>query len=543
MRFPLFALLSGLAVSVAAAPDLAQRLARWRPVEMPLDSSRLSVRERQMVGKLVDASRLLGDIYWRQSDPEGLQLYKSLDGSKDPRDRKIRRLLMINGGRFDLLDGNRPFVGSEPMPPGHGFYPKGLTRADIERYVKDHPGKKAEIYSPYTVVRRQGGELAGIPYHVEYREYLEPAAKDLREAAGLSDDKAFANFLRLRAAALLTDDYYASDLAWLDLKDPKFDVIFAPYETYLDELLGVKTSYGAAVLIRNDAESRKLEAWRQFIPDIQEALPLPAADLPSKRGHASPMEVVDSPYRGGDLRHGYQAVADNLPNDPRIHEQKGSKKIFFKNFMDARVNYIILPVVKRLMRPEDAARVSGDGYFAGTLMHEIAHGLGPAYARRNGRRVDIREAIGPLYSGLEEAKADAVGMYGLQWLAAHGKVPTSELAQDYASYVGGLLRTLRFGTGEAHGVAETMEFNYLRSTNVITYANGRFGVDCANMPGAVAALAKELLEIEAAGDAARAERWFRQYSRVAPELSKALASVSDIPVDIDPIFSFPDRIR
>ncbi len=543
MRFALLAMLSALAVSVAAAPDLDRRLARWRPVQMPFDSSGLSASERQMVGKLVDASRLLGDIYWRQSDPEGLQLYKSLAGSKDPGDQKIRRLLMINGGRFDLLDGNRPFVGSEPMPPGHGFYPKGLTRAEIERYVKENPGKKAEIYSPYTVVRRQGRELVGIPYHVEYREFLEPAAKDLREAADLSGDKAFANFLRLRAAALLTDDYYPSDLAWLDLNNPKVDVIFAPYETYLDELLGVKTSYGAAVLIRNDAESRKLEAWRRFIPDIQEALPLPADDLPSKRGQASPMAVVDSPFRGADLRHGYQAVADNLPNDPRIHEQKGSKKIFFKNFMDARVNYIILPVAKRLMRPEDAARVSGDGYLAGTLMHEIAHGLGPAYARRNGLHVDIREAIGPLYSGLEEAKADAVGMYGLQWLAGRGKVPASDLTQDYASYVGGLLRTLRFGTGEAHGVAESMEFNYLRSMNAITYANGRFGVDYAKMPGAVAALAKELLEIEATGEAARAERWFKQYSGVPPELAKALASVSDIPVDIDPIFSFPDSVR
>jgi hypothetical protein len=195
------------------------------------------------------------------------------------------------------------------------------------------------------------------------------------------------------------------------------------------------------------------------------------------------------------------------------------------------------------MRPSDSARVSGEGYFAGTLMHEIAHGLGPAYARRNGRRVDIREAIGPLYSGLEEAKADAVGMYGLEWLARHGKLPPAELTEDYASYAGGLLRTLRFGAGEAHGVAETMEFNYLRSRNAITFANGRFGVDYARMPAAVAALAKELLEIEATGDAARAERWFKQYSAAPPELAKALASVGDIPVDIDPIFSFPDRPR
>src|SRR5437667_4573994 len=235
--------------------------------------------------------------------------------------------------------------------------------------------------------------------------------KALREAAALSDDQAFAEFLRARADALLNDDYFKSDLLWMDLQDPKFDVIFAPYETYLDDVLGVKTSYGASVLVRNEAESRKLAVYQQYVPDIQDALPLTAADRPSKRGKASPMEVMDAPFRAGDLRHGYQAVADNLPNDPRIHEQKGSKKIFFKNFMDARVEYVVLPIAKKLMREDQAAKASGEGYLADVLLHEISHGLGPAFARRGGRQLDIREAIGPLYSGLEEAKADVVGMF------------------------------------------------------------------------------------------------------------------------------------
>lgn len=520
-----------------APSDLDQRLARWRQVEMPFDTVRLSARERQMVSKLVEACQYLDDIFWRQSDPEGLKLYKSLAPSP------LRRLLMINGSRFDLLDGNRPFAGSEPMPPGAGLYPKDLTRAEIERYVNEHPAKRAEIYNPYTVVRRRGAELVGIPYHEAYRAFLDRAAQALGEAAALSPDARFASFLRLRAGALLTDDYYRSDLVWLDLKDPKVDVIFAPYETYLDNLLGVKTSYGAALLIRNEAESRKLLAWERYIPDIQDALPLAAEDRPSKRGHLSPMEVVDSPFRAGDLRHGYQAVADNLPNDPKIHEQKGSKKIFFRNFMDARVNFVILPIARRLMRPEDAARATAAGYLAGTLMHEIAHGLGPAYARKGGKRVEIPEALGPLHSGLEEAKADAVGMFGLKWLADRGAVTADALREDYASYVAGLLRTLRFGTAEAHGVAEIMEFNYLRSQNAVVYEGGRYGVDYARISAAVAALAKELLEIEATGDAPRAERWFAQYRAVPPELEKALRSLGGIPVDIDPIFAFPDRVE
>src|SRR5215471_5459742 len=328
MRILILALSIATLALFQTSGDIDQRLARWQQVKMPFDGSALSARERQMVEKLVEASRYLDDIYWRQSDPEGLALYKS---TKDP---KLRRLLMINGSRFDLVDDNHPFVGTEPMPPGRALYPKGLTRDQIEQYVKQHPEKKDEIYSGYTVIERRGSDLAGRSYHEVYKPWLQPMAKALRDAAALSDDKAFAEFLRQRADALLNDDYYKSDLLWMDLQDPKFDVIFAPYETYLDDVLGVKTSYGAAVLIRNEAESKKLAVYQQYVPDIQDALPLPAADRPSKRGKATPMEVMDAPFRAGDLRHGYQAVADNLPNDPRIHEQKGSKKIFFKNFMD-----------------------------------------------------------------------------------------------------------------------------------------------------------------------------------------------------------------
>src|SRR5579863_2453555 len=241
------------------------------------------------------------------------------------------------------------------MPPGRELYPAGMTRQEIDAWVAAHPAGKQGIYDEHAVVRRQAGKLVAVPYHVAYRELLEPAARSLREAAALADP-AFANFLRLRAAALLDDDYYQSDLAWLDLVNPKFDVIFAPYETYLDDLLGVKASYGAAVLIRNEEESRKLAVFQKYVPGIQDALPLAPEDRPSKKGHATPMEVMDSPYRAGDLRYGYQAVADNLPNDPRIHQEKGSKKIFFKNFMDARVEYIILPLANRLLRPDQAGK-------------------------------------------------------------------------------------------------------------------------------------------------------------------------------------------
>jgi len=536
----LFVLLLVAAAVFAGGPELDRLLARWKRVPMPFEAGGLSGQERQLVAKLVDASRYLDDVFWRQSDPEALPLLAA-----DARDPRLRRLLMINGSRFDLIDGNRPFIGTEAYAPGAGLYPRGMGEADIARTVAAHPQMREAIYSPTTVIRRRGAELEATPYHVEYRQWLEPAARALREAAVLSTDASFARFLRLRADALLSDDYYASDLAWLDLENPKFDVIFAPYETYLDDVLGVKTSYGAAVLIRNDAESRRVAAFAKYVPALQEALPLAPADRPSKAGHASPMEVVDAPFRAGDLRHGYQAVADNLPNDARIHAEKGSKKIFFKNFLDARVDNIILPLAGRLMLPREAALVTRAGYLTDTVLHEISHGLGPTYARRGGKQVDINEAIGPLYSGLEEAKADVVGLFGMEWLGARGVLSPAEVESGYAAHVADLFRMLRFGTAEAHAVSEIMQFNYFVRERAIVWDAGarRYGIDMARMPGAVARLAKELLETEAAGDAARAGRWFAEYRTLPPELDGALKTAAELPVDIDPVFSFADEVR
>ena len=523
--------------------DIAAQVAKFKLVSMPFSVSGLSPAETKMFYKLLEASQFLDGVYWRQSDPQGLELYKRLLGCNQVMNQKIRRFLMINGSRYDLLENNKPFIGSEPFLPGHALYPAGITRAEIEAYVAKHPEKKAQIYNPYTVVKRQGAELIGVPYHVEYKTWLTGAAKALREAADLSPDKAFANFLRLRADALLTDDYYKSDVAWLELENPKFDIIFAPYETYLDDLLGIKGSYGSAVMIRNQEESAGLDMFKKYVPEIQDALPLAPEDRPSLQGKSTPMEVMDTPARGGDLRHGYQAVADNLPNDPRIHQEKGTKKIFFKNYMDARVNYIVLPLSKYMMKEDQAAMASMDGYLAVVLMHEICHGLGPAYARTSAGQVDIRESIGPTYAGLEEAKADIVGLFALNWLMEKGVVPKEKANDFYASHVAGIFRTVRFGVAEAHGRAEMMEFNYLVEQGAISRdASGKYVIDFTKMPQAIASLAKELLEIEATGNRNRAEEWFKKYDSMPAELKSALANVKDVPVDIDPVSAFGEQI-
>ena len=319
-------------------------------------------------------------------------------------------------------------------------------------------------------------------------------------------------------------------------------MIFAPDETYDDGLLGVKATYGAAVMIRNGEQSRKLEIFQKYVGDIQDALSLAAEDRPSKHGLDTPMEVMDTPFRAGDLNHGYQAVADNLPNDPRVHEQKGSKKLFFKNFMDARVDYVILPVAQHVMLPAQAAKASAEGYLLGTIMHEMAHGLGPAYARSSGAKADIRESIGPIFSGLEEAKADVVGMFALKWLVDHNVLPKDKLEEYYASYVAGIFRTVRFGIAEAHGQAEMMEFNYFSEHGAIKrQSSGRYAIDYGRMPEVVNDLARELLAIEATGDRARAENRFKKYGAMPAELSVSLKAAAAVPVDIDPVFSFKKR--
>jgi hypothetical protein len=528
----------------SAKSDIPQRLARFKQVRMAFDAGALTPNERQMVGDLVTAARALESMYWRQSDPVGLALYNALASDTTPQARDLRHYLFINGSRWDLVRENEAFVGSSPMPPGRFLYPPDANRQQMEQDAAAHPVSRAALYDPYTIVRRRGADLIGQKYHDAFAPFVKTAADALRHAATLSPDKAFANFLQLRATALQTDDYYTSDIAWVDLKNPKVDVIMAPYETYLDDLLGVKTSYGAAVLIRNEAESRNLELYQQWVPEIQEALPLAPADRPSVRGHATPMEVMDAPFRAGDLRHGYQAVADNLPNDPRIHKEKGTKKIFFKNFMDARVHEVILPLAQHVMDPAQAKQATAEGYMASTVLHEICHGLGPAFARRSGREVDVREVMGGVYSGLEEAKADVVGMFGLKWLIDRGALKKERLEEYYASYVAGIFRTVRFGTGEAHGRAEMMEFNYLSSQGAIVESGGKYRVVYAKMPDAIARLAKELLEQEAAGDRARAEAWFGKYGVMPAALKKALAAAdAAVPIDVDPVVSFDETVK
>jgi hypothetical protein len=552
-------------VRLKTPADLASRIARWPTVEMPFRSRGLTPRQIKMIGKLVEAARLIDSIYWRQSDPYALTLAAQLKGSRAPRDRQILRYLSINGGQYDLLDGNRSFINGQPAPAGRGFYPDGAnpgadsglnsdaTRQSIEAYAQAHPESRAELYSPYTLVRPMGADLVGLPYRSAFRAQLQEAAQELREAAALSDDAPFAGFLAARASALVSDDYQASDLLWLALNQPEIDLILAPCLPELDPLFGVKTSFGAAILIRDDVrnaeESRKLALFQPTIAQIQQSLPLDAFDKPNRP--PSTLEVVDSPFRAGALLHGYQRLAVTLPSttlssDPQLRAARGSRKIFFKDVIDARFQHVILPLAHKLMDSSQSRLLTASGYLTTVVMQEIGRGLGPDTARVGGvHGLSIPESLGPIFPALDQAKADAAGMYAAAWLIEHNLLPTERQPELYACYLAGLLRALL--PNPAQAPAQLMEFNYLIEQGAIvpragTLSHGTapvvFAIDFARMPAALGALNRQLLEIEASGDRPRAAQWFARYATPPPALQSALQSGRNLGVDIFPSFSW-----
>jgi hypothetical protein len=516
----------------------------------------LTAAEQQMIAKLADACHQMDEIYLHQSDLGGWAMYHTTQNEY------ILRLFNTYGSRWDLVDENTSILGEEPMMPGRELYPFGITKADIAQYAAAHPDAKAGLYSPFTVVRSAPLDLPAqlsepvvrgtpdhlyiVPYHEAYAEWVKPLVADLRAAAKLSPDAAFAHYLNLRADAFLSDDYHASDAAWLELKSPKIDLIFAPRDTTLDGILGIKASYGGSILIRNEAESRKLAMYQQHEAAMQQALPIAAENKPAKDATGTLMEVADAPLRAGNLRYGFQTVAANLPNDPT---EKGTKQIFFKNFVEARVENVILPVAQRVLTPAQAKDVSSEGYLTFTVLREISHGLGPASANVGGRQTAIGDAIGPGYGALEEAKADATGVFLAKWLVDQRLATAAELNAVYASYVAGMMRSLRLGAVDAQGRAEMSELNYLLEQNAIKQAlasgaqAGKYMIDYAAMPGAVESLAKQLLTFEANGDRAGAEAWLAKYDVMPAAMTHALESTASLPVDITPDFEIAHGVR
>lgn len=529
------------AAGMAFAPDLPARLAQLPRTPIDYDHALLDAREGTVLAELIGAARPLGDVFLRQVSDKNPALRRRLTAAAAHREAGAVDALAyfrINAGPWDRLDGNRPFIGTAPKPAGAGFYPPDMTREEFEGWVSAHPADRAAFEGLFTVIRRDGRSLTAIPYSREYRAFLETVAAHLRRAASLTANASLRTYLVQRADALFSDDYYASDLAWMDL-DSKIEVVIGPYEVYEDALFNRKASFTAFVGVRDQAESEHLASYVQHLPDMERGLPIAEEYRNTSRKYESPIRVVQEAFTAGETRAGVQTSAFNLPNDERVRQAKGSKKVLLKNVMEAKFRVAGQPIADRVLEPEQRRFVTFDAFFDHTLFHELSHGLGPGIITApDGRRVEARIPLKNLYSEIEECKADVVGMWTLLQ-AIDQKWLTGLDAETLAITTSALFyRSIRFGVDEAHGGGTAVQWNwFVEKGAVVPTSAGRFRVDTAKFREAVRSLAQELLMIEATGDFARAQKLLEGYGKLTPEMERINAGLKDIPVDIAPVYT------
>jgi hypothetical protein len=522
------------------APDIRQRLAKFAPTEIQADPKLLSDEDRRVLNALIEAALPIDDIFWKQASPQGPALRDRLERSTLPEDGDTLRFLNINFGPFDRQDENRPFLGSEAKPAGAGFYPPDLTKKEFDEYRAGHPAEREALESSFTVVRRENGKLAAVPYPEAYRTDLEKIASRLREAAGLTSNPSLKAYLLRRADDLLGNEYSASDGLWIDCQDNLPEIVIGPYEVYEDGLAGLKASYESYVYINDRAEMDKIRDYLELLPEMQAGLPVePRYKAQDVRGLASPLHVVEEVFTAGDAKAGVQTSAFVLPNDEKVRETKGTKKVFLKNMMEAKFRTCLLPIASRVLSAGDLPFVTFDAFFTETLLHEISHALGVNYATlADGTKVTVNKALQDRYAPIEEAKADVVGVAGVPLLIRKGRIAKDREKEIYVTYLAGMFRSLRFGATEAHGLGILLQFNFLREKKafLLDEASGRWRVDREAIAPAVEALAREFLVLEGDGNLSKVDAFIARYGVPDATTRAAIANLADIPVDIAPIF-------
>ena len=545
-----------------ALPDLDQlekMASRFAPTPLRVDTSRLSSGDRQALVKLIEAARILNDIFMQQMWDGNLALYSRLQRDATPLGKARLHYFWINKGPWSDLDDYKAFLPGVPprKPLGANFYPESMTKEAFEGWVAQlSPKEQDQAKSFFTVIRwrensNPPNNLLAIPYSQQYADDLTQAASLLREAAGLTDNASLKKFLNLRADAFLSNDYYESDMAWMDLDAP-LDITIGPYETYNDEIFGYKAAFEAYVNLRDDEETAKLSVFTRHLQEIENNLPIDPQYRNPKLGAGAPIRVVDQIISAGDGAHGVQTAAYNLPNDDRVVQQKGSKRVMLKNVQEAKFRSVLLPIARRTLSQSAMVDVSFEPFFTHILAHELMHGLGPHQIKVQGRDTTPREELKELYSAIEEPKADVTGLFALQYMMDHAKemglgtsLPSDEAAQRqlYTTYLASSFRTLRFGLNDAHGKGMAIQFNYLMDKGAfVQKADGTFSVDIAKMKAAVVELDHDLLTIEAEGNYAGAKKMLDELGVTRPALRKALDSLHGIPTDIEPIFVTADEL-
>lgn len=518
---------------IAAIPDLNQlnrMIARFAPAELKVDTSGLSSGDRQALGKLIEAARVIDQIFFVQRWSGNAALRAQLVKDTSALGNARLHYFDLNKGPWSDLDAHEAFLPDVPAKklPGVNFYPEDMTKGEFETWVKTLPAAQQEQARGFFTVIRRGTDkkLTMVPYSKAYGQDLERAAKLLEEAAALTPNTTLKTFLKLRAQAFRTDDYYASDVAWMKLDAP-IDVTFGPYETYNDEIFGYKAAFEAYITLRDDKETAKMKSFADHIQEIENNLPLDAKYKNPKLGALAPIRVVNEVLATGDGAHGIRTAAFNLPNDERIVRAMGSKRVMLKNVQEAKFSKILQPIAARVLSAEDQKQLSFDSFFTHILAHEMTHGIGP----QNG----VRQSLKELHSAMEEAKADATGLFMLQYLFDHALLPAAE-RQLYTTFLASSFRTLRFGVHEAHGRGMALQFNYLMDKGAfIAKADGTFAVDLVKVKSAVRGLVGDLLAVEATGDYARAKKMLDELGAIRPPLARALDKLRDLPTDIEPV--------
>jgi hypothetical protein len=519
---------------------LAVKIRRFAPTQLTADASRLSPGDRQALAKIIAAAKYMDPLFLRQVWPGNDELKKKLSADKSTTGQMRLHYFLINGGPWSRLDDNEPFIDGVPAKPKlANYYPPDMTKEEFNTWLESLPadGKEKATGYFYTIRRDTAGKLKTVPYSEEYREFLEPAARLLREAAALTTNPSLRDFLNKRAAAFASNDYYESDVAWMDLDAP-IDLTIGPYETYEDELFGYKAAFEAYVTLRDEAESAKLEKFSQHLQDLEDHLPLDAKYRNPKLGAASPIRVVNEVFSSGEGNSGVQTAAFNLPNDERVVKEKGSKRIMLKNVQDAKFKKTLIPISRVVLSPADQRSLAFDAFFTHILMHELIHGLGPHNITVNGQPTTVRLQLKDKYSAIEEAKADVTGLWALQYLIEKGVIGKQMQLTLYKTYLASMFRSVRFGITEAHGRGVAMQFNYLTDLGAIRFNDktGTFSVDETKIKDAVIKLTHELLTIEAEGSYEKAAAILDKYAVIRPPMKIALDKLKSVPVDIEPVF-------
>jgi hypothetical protein len=542
-----FLLLAGppAAADLPDAARLRQLEAQYAPVDLRVDLSGLPEGERRALAKLVEASRLMDVLFLRQVWAGNEALLVELLGDQSPLGRSRLTYFLRNKGPWDRLDGERPFIPGVPQKPAAAdFYPADATREEVEAWMKGLPeAERARAGGFFTLVRRTGApgspgprQLAAVPYGLAYQGELGRAAALLREAARATSAPTLKAFLERRADAFLTDDYRASDVAWMEL-DAAVEPTIGPYESYEDGWFNAKAAFEAFVCVRDEAETRKLLRFSGELQEIEDHLPIEPALRNPKLGALAPIRVVNEVFAAGDAARGVTTAAYNLPNDEQVVQEKGSKRVMLKNVQEAKFKKVLLPIAQVALSPADRKRVSFDAFFTHILVHELMHGLGPHQIRIAGKPSTVRQELQDAYSALEEAKADVSGLFALQRLIDRGVVDRGMQPTLYVTFLASAFRSIRFGLTEAHGRGTALQLNWLLDQGAVTVrSDGTFAVDDARVRPAVEALTREIMTLQAKGDRAGAQAMLERLAVVRPEARRVLDRLGKVPVDIAPRF-------